>query len=167
MSIAQPTEIDCLSVDKIYDVKTKSILLNGAGSAPILCTAVTSAICGTPACAYLSAIVGPDNMNTLSWLVTVPVQVTCQNGATTTVNAQAQVVATICNPPGTAPACALLDVKCSAGIEGGIIYATVTATAVLTTSTRVSLLVPSYGYCVPTACPHPQLPCPPPPPQCA
>ncbi len=168
MSLAQPTEIACLDIDKIYGLKTKSVLLNGASSAPILCTDLTSVVCAAPTCAYLSTIVEPDDMNTLSWLVTVPVQVICQNGATATVNAQAQVVATVCNPPGTTPACQIINVKCSAGIAGGIIYATVSATAVLTTTARVKLLVPSYGYCMPAACTQPQPPCPPPPPsQCA
>lgn len=168
MSLAQPTEIDCLSVDKIYGLKTKSVLLNGASSAPILCTSLTSVTCGTPICAYLGAIIEPDNQNTLSWLVTVPVQVVCQSGSTSTVNAQAQVVATICNPPGTSPSCSLLNVKCSAGIEAGIIYATVSATAVLTTSARVKLLIPSYGLCQPAACEQLTPPCPPPfPAQCA
>lgn len=161
VSLAQPTEIDCLNVEKIYGLKTKSVLLNGASSAPILCTSLTSVTCGTPTCAYLSAIVEPDNLNTLSWLVTVPVQVVCQNGDTSTINAQAQVVATICNPAGTTPSCSLLNVKCSAGVEAGIIYATVSATAVLTTSARVKLLVPSYGLCPPVACARPTLPCPP------
>jgi hypothetical protein len=59
-------------------------------------------------------------------------------------------------------------VKCSAGIEAGIIYATVSATAVLTTSARVKLLIPSYGRCQPAACEQLTPPCPPPfPAQCA
>jgi hypothetical protein len=57
------------------------------------------------------------------------------------------------NPAGTIPACTMLSGTCSAVLlPNGPLSVQVTLCLLLQTVATVQLLVPSFGYCVPTPC---------------
>ncbi len=166
--------VDCIWIDKVFGSCQKVVTANGTGAVPISCTTLTTVTCATPSCTFLNSVPSADDFATLSWLVTVPVNYTCDVGSGT-VLVSTQVVATIYSPAGTTPACIPFSVSCGANILNGIVYATVTLCLELKTSAKVQLLVPAYGYCVEppcgieTPCPSPfppqlMAPVPPPPP---
>ena len=51
-----PLEIACVNVDKIYNQKCMPVLLNGSTAAPVLCTNIVSAVCGTPQCVSVRSL---------------------------------------------------------------------------------------------------------------
>ncbi|CAB1127811.1 conserved protein of unknown function [Candidatus Hydrogenisulfobacillus filiaventi] len=158
--VPTPTEVDCIWVDKVFGSCQQDVTINATTLAVTLnCTSLTSVTCGTPTCTFLNAVPGSNDINTLSWLVSVPIDYTCNSGATGSVTATAQVVASLYNPPGTTPECLPFSVSCAATvvpstISGvlGTIYATANVCLELKTVARVQLLVPTYGYCVEPPC---------------
>ncbi len=143
--------VDCIWIDKVFGSCQKVVTANGTGTAPISCTTLTTVTCGTPTCAFLNSVPSTNDYATLSWLVTVPVNYTCDVGSGT-VMVTIQVAATIYSPAGTTPACIPFSVSCGANVLNGIVYATVTLCVELKTFARVQLLVPAYGYCEEPPC---------------
>ncbi|CAB1127812.1 conserved protein of unknown function [Candidatus Hydrogenisulfobacillus filiaventi] len=151
--VPTPTEVDCIWVDKVFGSCQKDVTVNATTPAPSLtCTSLVSVSCGTPVCTFLNAVPGSNSVNTLSWLLNVPIGFTCNDGTTGSVTATAQVVASLYNPPGTTPECLPFSVNCAATVVAGTVYATATVCLELKTVARVQLLVPTYGYCVEPPC---------------
>ncbi len=105
--------VDCIWVDKVFGSCQKVVTANGTGTAPASCTTLTTVTCGTPSCTFLNSVPSADDFATLSWLVVVPVNYTCDSGSGT-VTVTTQVVATIYSPSGTTPACIPFSVSCGA-----------------------------------------------------
>jgi hypothetical protein len=97
---------------------------------------------------------GVDCINNITYTIAAVVDVTCVNGVTTfPVTIYTTTTVPLYNPSGTTPACTIISGTCSAVIlPNGQLSVQVTLCLLLQTLATVQLLVPSYGYCVPTPC---------------
>jgi hypothetical protein len=95
---------------------------------------------------------GTDSINNITYTISAVVDVTCVNGVTVApVTVYTTTTVSLYNPAGTTPVCTILSGTCSAVIlPNGQLSVQVTLCLLLQTLATVQLLVPSYGYCVPS-----------------
>ncbi len=161
-----PTEIDCIMVDKVYascsQTVTASTIVNdmtlppccippGTTSGSLTCTVdLTDSTCA------VGAVVpsGTDSINNITYTISAVVNVTCVNGVTVVpVSVYTTTTVPLYNPSGTTPVCTILTGTSSAVIlPNGQLSVQVTLCLLLQTLATVQLLVPAYGYCIPSAC---------------
>jgi len=181
-----PTEIDCISVTKVYDFCFLTETRDGlcfaipaaCGTVPtgsVATGTVTSVTCSTQS---ITPITGSGGFANVTLLVTVMLSFTIKNPAGTTLCTFSGEFSffktvTLCAPTGVsitceAPATAVGPVV----IISGEVCAVVSICLLIESVAMVKLLVPTYGFCVPAPCvvaPSPPFTCPPSPlypPQC-
>ncbi len=180
-----PTEIDCISVDKIYDFCFTTLSQNNlcfpipttCGVIPLGSTAtatVSSAFCdiiaSTPILNPQGLLTGFVNATVLvNATVTITIAgptgvVVCTFTGTTTFIE----TFTLCAPSGTTVTCTVVSsAVCPAAIVGTQVCTSVSICLLVQATASVQLLVPSYGFCTPAPCvvsPCPPVSCPPVPP---
>lgn len=165
---SEPTEIDCLMVDKVFascsqTVNTTQIvtpwmlpdycdgcITPGTTSGSLPCTLNLGASVCT-----VGAVVptGVDSINNITYTISAVVDVTCMNGTVVPITLYPTTTVPLYNPAGTTPNCVILSGSCSAVIlPNGELSVQVTLCLLLQTLATVQLLVPAYGYCVPSPC---------------
>jgi hypothetical protein len=181
----QPTQIDCIEVTKVYDSCFQTEDFSN------LCTRIpyddccheiakqagTVATCAVTAssCTFVSSTpTGVDDFVNATFAVslTETITLTSTTGKTCTITVPVSFVKTVtlCAPAGTTQTCTIAGANCGpCAIIDDSVCCQLTVCLVLQSVAVVQLLVPSFGFCVPSACsvlPFP--PCPPAfPPNCA
>ena len=164
---SHPTEIDCLLVEKVFascaqTVTTTQIVTPwmipedgacippGMTSGSLPCSvdlSASSCVVGatTPS--------GNDSINNITFTISAVVDVTCPSGTIVPITLYTTTTAPLYNPAGTNPQCTILSGTCSAVVlPNGQLSINVTLCLLLQTVATVQLLIPTYGYCVPTPC---------------
>ncbi len=159
-----PTEIDCLTVEKVYDSCVQVLTTTQKTAAPECITISSCAIVSDNSSCTVSAIT-PSSMpdyNIITVTIEVVSQFTCANGLMDDFITYLTPSVTLYNPPGTTPSCNLLSGTCNCLVLPNTeITCTVTVCVLLQTTAYVPLLIPTYGFCSPSACPPTPFPCPP------
>lgn len=184
-----PTRIECIVVDKVYDscfqVETRSrdttVTTGLTGEWTTGTFTVGQAVpCTLTAgqnisCSVINSTPGPNGFATLTLVVSVPLTLTNPNNTNETVDRVFTFtkITTLCAPTGVNVDCSestLLFCNCVISAVG-VTQVTVTCDfevcLVVKSILTVQLLVPSYGFCVPSPCVVIPGVCPPAPPaQC-
>ena len=96
---------------------------------------------------------GTDSINNITYTIAIVVDVTCMNGSTASITLYTTTTVPLYNPSGTTPACTIVSGTSSAVIlPNGKLAVEATLCLLLQTCASVQILVPSYGYCLPTEC---------------
>ncbi len=161
----RPTEIDCLMVNKVYASCTQTVTISQIVhkkklppcclSPDLTSTALASSIDFSASTCTVSAVVpsGTDSINNITYTIAIVVDVTCMNGGTASITLYTTTTVPLYNPSGTTPACTIVSGTCSAVIlPNGKLAVEATLCLLLQTFASVQILVPSYGYCLPTEC---------------
>ena len=160
-----PTEIDCIVVDKVYASCVQTVTASETFTivgclAPITCSVnlpASSCIVGaiTPS--------GTPDINNVTFVVTTALTVTCAAGIPNSETIVTTVTVPLYNPSGTTPSCTLLSASCVCVLTGtSTVNCTISVCLLAQTTATVQLMIPTYGFCVPSPCePGPVLPCPP------
>ena len=162
-----PTQIDCIAVKKVYDSCFQTEDFSN------LCAAIPSGSCqaiasipGTVAtcavtsssCTFVSSVAtGVDDFvnATFAIALTETITLTSPAGATCTITLPVTFVKTVtlCGPAGTTQSCTIAGTSCGpCAIIGDTVCCQLVVCLVLQSWADVQLLVPSYGFCVPSAC---------------
>lgn len=161
-----PTEIDCIMVDKVYASCSQTVsasqivndMMLPPGCIPPETTsgALACTVDLTASTCAVGAVVssGVDSINNITYTIAAVVDVTCVNGVTVApITVYTTTTVPLYNPTGTTPVCTILSGTCSAVIlPNGQLSVQVTLCLLLQTVALVQLLVPSYGYCIPSPC---------------
>ncbi|MBX5477310.1 MAG: hypothetical protein IRZ18_09350 [Clostridia bacterium] len=176
----KPTEIVCIETIKVYDfcfqTDTRS---NLSFPLPSGCHNAATADCFVRDvdCREISRTPIDGGLANVTLRVTVRLRITvfndnghevCEFDATFVFTK----TVTLCAPEGTFIDCRVASSACEAFIAGNNVHVNVTLCLLIESNARVKLLVPSFGFCVPSECvtlPSPPVECPPEnifPPQC-
>ncbi len=167
-----PTAIACIQVPKVYDFcflaesfANVSASLEGCPAEPG--ATVSCAVAGST-CAFVSATpIDESDFRNVTFAVTVvdQVTVTSPGGQTCTVSLTLSFAKTVtlCAPQGTVQTCEVAGAVCGpCVVVGRSVSCTVQLCLVFLSTAQVALLVPTYGFCTPSACVvSPAPPCPP------
>jgi len=176
-TIGQPTQVDCIVVDKVYDSCSQTITIaqtlsmmpgpsGNGGPPPMMCTVSGCAIDLSSSTCQVGAVTASatTNYSDITFVIGAQYTVTCTSGNTLTETAYTTQTVTLYNPTGTTPSCAIVSGACMCvNLPNGDISCTITLCLLFQTTATVQLLVPTYGFCVPPACGAvgPVVPCPP------
>jgi hypothetical protein len=180
-----PTEIDCLSVTKVYDFCFQTETRDGlcfaipaaCGTVPtgsVATGSVTSVTCSTQS---ITPIPNSGGFANATLLVTVVLSFTITASGTTICTFSGEFsffkTVTLCAPTGVSITCEAPATGVGpAVIISGEVCAVVNICLLIESVATVKRLVPTYGFCVPAPCvvaPSPPFSCPPSslyPPQC-
>ena len=177
-SCPSPTEIDCIEVTKVYDscFQTEDFS-NLCATIPyddccreIANEAGTTATCAVTASSstFVSSVpTGVDDFVNATFAVSITetITLTSATGRTCSFTLPVSFVKTVtlCGPSGTTQVCTIAGTTCGpCAIIGDQVCCELVACLVLESVATVELLVPSFGFCVPSACSVLGLPpCPP------
>lgn len=181
-----PTEIACISVDKVYDscyqvedrTRTTTITTGDGNEWPTGTFTVGQLVsCGLTAgaeisCTEISSVPADDGFVTVTLLISVPVTLVNPNAADETVDRifNFTKTATLYCPTGVDPDCSrssLMFCNCvitQVGADSVEVTCDFQVCLVMECILTVQLLVPSYGFCVPAPCTVLSGVCPPVPP---
>lgn len=160
----QPTQIDCIVVNKVYDScvqnLTLSQTLHDCDCTVSNCTFDLS----TSSCTVgaITPSTTPD-YNNITFVIGAEYTINCTSGSSLTKNAYTSQTVSLYNPDSTIPSCTIVSGACMCvNLPNGDISCTLTLCVVFQTTAMVQLMVPTYGFCVPPNCPsvEPVLPCP-------
>jgi hypothetical protein len=173
-----PTQIDCIEVTKVYDSCFQTEQFSNL-CAPIPCddhcreiayesgTTVTCTISQT-SCTFVSSTpTGVDDFVNATFAVslteTITLTSTSGKECTLTVPVHFLKTVTLCGPAGTSQVCTVASAICGpCAILDTTVCCQLTVCLVFQSVATVQLLVPSFGFCLPTACTVMGLPpCPP------
>lgn len=189
-----PTQIDCISVTKVYDSCFQTETFNQVcADVPPSCkkiaatpgtTVSCSVVTSSATCTVVGLIsTGVDDFANATFAVSIPISVTLTSPTGLTCSFTFPVnflkTVTLCAPEGTDQVCTIASVSCGPCFialtetdedekEEAQVCCQVVVCLVLQSTALVQLLVPTYGFCTPAPCSVIGLPpCPPPfPPQC-
>ena len=162
-----PTEIDCIEVTKVYDscFQTEDFTNLCATIPPGICTEIastagTTATCAITAssCTFVSSVpTGVDDFVNATFAIslTETITLTSPTGATCNITLPVTFVKTVtlCGPSGTSQVCTIAGTTCGpCAIIDATVCCQLVVCLVLQSVATVQLLVPAYGFCVPSAC---------------
>ncbi|MEW6172163.1 MAG: hypothetical protein AB1510_03725 [Bacillota bacterium] len=179
-------EVVCIETFKVYDFCFQADSREQCFNLPEQCecfpfppgSVAECEIVGTPTCFEISRT-PPDETgrSDVTFAVSSTIKITVKDPSgdilcefNKTINFTKTVV--LCAPEGTLTDCAVVDAACQCVLIGEQVCCSVDLCIVIQSRAIVKLLIPSFGFCVPTACeqvsPTPPVVCPPLlfPPQC-
>lgn len=162
----QSLTVDCIVAEKVYDSCTQTVTFTQTLRCDDTCTVTGCGVDLSDSTCTVGAIASSSttNYSDVTFIVGIHYSVTCANGDTLTETAYTTQVVTLYNPDGTTPSCDILSAVCNCvNMPNGTINCTLTVCLLFQVTAVVQLLIPTYGFCTPAACPAvgPVLPCPP------
>lgn len=167
----EPTEIDCILVDKVFDYCFESdTVAQVCGDIPETCTGTpVSATCSVTSatCTFTSSAPSTTpNFILATFVITVTVAFTITTTLTTCTTTATTIftkTVLLCGPTGTVQTCEILSAACAPpAIIGDDVCTQLSVCETFESTALVKLLIPTYGYCSPAPCQTiPLLPCPP------
>ncbi len=166
-TVPEPTGIDCIVVDKVYDSCSQTITATQTFLAPAVDLTVTGCAIDLSTSTCTVGVIAPSDVADycdITFVISVNYAVTFSSGVTVPETLVTTQVVTLYNPTGTTPTCTILSGTCTCVmLPNGNVSCAITICMLFQTTATVQLLVPTYGFCVPAVCPAvaPVLPCPP------
>lgn len=165
----KPTEIDCITVEKVYDSCIQTITTTQMLGDDVWCKecAVTSCTFDLDSSLCTVGTMTPStttDYSDITFVIGAEYTVSCSNGKSMTSTAYTTATVTLYNPMGTTPSCTIISGTCSCvNLPNDTISCTITLCVLFQTTAVVQIMVPTYGFCTPPTCGQvgPVLPCPP------
>lgn len=157
-----PTVIECIQVPKVYDfcflAESFSNVCASLDNCAIETGATVSCSIVGSTCTFVSSTqIGTSDFFNVTFAITVmdKVTVTAPNGTSCSVPLTLSFVKTVtlCAPTGTTQSCEVAGATCGpCVVVGHSVCCTISLCLVFLSTATVALLVPSYGFCTPSAC---------------
>lgn len=157
-----PTTIECIQVPKVYDfcfqAETFPNVCTSTDGCVVESGATTSCAITSTTCSFVSSTqIDTTDFYNVTFAITVraTVTITNPNGSTCTVTDTLSFTKTVtlCAPVGTVQSCEVAGAVCGpCVIVGYTVCCNISLCLVFLSTATVALLVPSYGFCTPTAC---------------